>query len=385
MGVSFAVSADASGWVDVSRSPDMSGAMRVFSGGSGLMDVNDKIALVRLRGLKPATKYYYRVGADRISFKNGYDMKNLGPEIDSKVHSFTTLGEGNTGSFCVINDTHNRKPALAAVLAKVRELSPSVVIWNGDASNTSETIKEAMDIFVHTHPDFPEYASDTPYMFINGNHDFRGRFNRRLRELMMFRDPAERSGEFAELGRNFVQRLGDIALIGLDTGEDKLDDDPRFAGIFRMREYRELQARWLAEAVETPAVRTAKFKVAFCHIPLFDPNPRLNPGDVSVFSPEAKNYVPDFAHWQRGCAKLWGPSLEKAGVKLVVTAHLHKFRYDAPTAKRPWAHLVGGGPHMERGASGAYPTVIHGRAVDGSLRVTVYNVRDGITVFDESI
>jgi len=40
---------------------------------------------------------------------------------------------------------------------------------------------------------------------------------------------------------------------------------------------------------------------------------------------------------------------------------------------------------MERGASGAYPTVIHGRAVDGSLRVTVYNVRDGITVFDESI
>ena len=79
MGVSFAVSADASGWVDVSRSPDMSGSVRVFSGGTGLMDVNDKVALVRIRGLKPATRYWYRIGADRIDFKGGYKMKNLGP------------------------------------------------------------------------------------------------------------------------------------------------------------------------------------------------------------------------------------------------------------------------------------------------------------------
>ena len=385
MGVAFAVTADASGWVEYSTSPDMSGAVRAYSGGAGLMDVNPSVALVRLRNLRPATKYYYRVGADRISFNGGYKMKNLGPETDAKVHSFTTLGEGNTGSFCVINDTHNRKPALAAVLAKVRELSPAAVIWNGDASNTSETIETAMDIFVHTHPDFPEYAADTPYMFINGNHDFRGRFNRHLRDLMMFRESAERGGEFAELGRNFVQRLGDIALIGLDTGEDKLDNDPRFAGIFRMKEYRELQARWLAEAVETPAVRTAKFKVAFCHIPLFDPNPALNPGDVSVFSPEAKNYSPDFAAWQRGCAKLWGPSLEKAGVNLVITAHQHRFRYDPPAAGRPWAHMVGGGPHMEKSIPASYPTVIHGRVVDGRLRVTVHNVRDGEIVFDKSI
>ena len=385
MGVAFAVTADASGWVDYSTSPDMSGAVRAYSGGAGLMDVNPSVALVRLRNLRPATKYYYRVGADRISFNGGYKMKNLGPEADAKIHSFTTLGEGNTGSFCVINDTHNRKPALAAVLAKVRELAPSAVIWNGDASNTSETIETAMDIFVHTHPDFPEYAADTPYMFINGNHDFRGRFNRHLRDLMMFRESAERGGEFAELGRNFVQRLGDIALIGLDTGEDKLDDDPRFAGIFRMKEYRELQARWLAEAVETPAVRTAKFKVAFCHIPLFDPNPALNPGDVSVFSPEAKNYSPDFAAWQRGCAKLWGPSLEKAGVNLVITAHQHAFRYDPPAAGRPWAHIVGGGPSMDSLNKKSYPTVIHGRVEDGRLRVTVHNVRDGEVVFDKSI
>jgi hypothetical protein len=103
-----------------------------------------------------------------------------------------------------------------------------------------------------------------------------------LFELWMFRDPAERDSRFAELGRNFVQRFGDLALIGLDTGEDKPDSYPGFAGIFQMDRYRDLQTRWLAQAVESPVVKTAKFKVAVCHIPLYHPNwrdPELPGGD----------------------------------------------------------------------------------------------------------
>ena len=334
IGVSFAVSADASGWEEYSTSADQKGSPKVFSGEHGLMPVDDKVALVRVTGLRPATKYYYRIGADRIEFKGGYAMKNLGPEVDQKVHSFTTLGAAATGSFCVINDTHNQKKAMGLVLAKLAELTPSVVLWNGDASNTSETIEDAMDIFIRTHADFPAYAADTPYMFLNGNHDFRGRFNRRLGDLMMFREPTERKGEYAELGRTFVQRLGDIALIGLDTGEDKLDTNPMFAGLFKMKPYREKQAKWLAEAIETPAVKTAKFKVAFCHIPLFDARPWTNPGDVAP-ADTAPQYTHQFAIWQRTCANLWGPSFKKAGVQLVIAAHQHEFRYDAPAADRP--------------------------------------------------
>ena len=57
MGVSFAVSADSSGWVDSSTSPDMPGAKRAYSGGHGLMTVDDKVALIRLTWLEPATRY----------------------------------------------------------------------------------------------------------------------------------------------------------------------------------------------------------------------------------------------------------------------------------------------------------------------------------------
>ena len=380
IGVSFAVSADASGWVEYSTSPDLKGAVKAFSGEHGLMTVDDKVALVRITGLKPATKYYYRIGADRIDFKGGYGMKNLGPEVDSKIHSFTTLGAAAKGSFCVINDTHDQKPAIALELAKLAALKPSAVIWNGDASNTSEKIEDALGIFIHTHTDHPEYAADTPYFFLNGNHDFRGRFNRRLGDLMMFREPTERKPEYAELGRNFVQRLGDIALIGLDTGEDKLDTNPNFAGIFKMKPYREKQARWLAEAIETPAVKTAKFKVVFCHIPLFDPRPDANPGDLAP-ADKAPGYRLDFAAWQRTCANLWKPSFEKAGVQLVITAHQHKFRYDAPATDRPWAQIVGGGPElgMSHGKPDAsrFPTVIEGKVEDDKLVVTVHDVFHG--------
>ena len=389
IGVSFAVSADASGWVEYSTSPDLKGAVKAFSGEHGLMTVDDKVALIRVTGLKPATKYYYRIGADRIEFKGGYAMKNLGSEVDPKIHSFATLGTAATGAFCVINDTHNQKDALKLVLGKIAVMKPSVVLWNGDASNTSEKIEDAMDIFIRTHADFPEYAADTPYMFLNGNHDFRGRFNRRLGDLMMFRELAERRAEYAELGRNFVQRLGDIALIGLDTGEDKLDTNPKFAGIFKMQPYREKQARWLAEAIETPAVKTAKFKVAFCHIPLFDLNPKANPGDVAP-ADTAPQYTHNFAIWQRTCANLWGPYFKKAGVQLVITAHEHCFRYDAPTADRPWAQIVGGGPELgigrKRTADGKvvevprptkFPTVIEGRVENGRLIVTVHDVLNG--------
>ena len=379
IGVSFAVSADAAGWVEYSTSPDLKGSTKVFSGEHGLMTVDDKVALVRVTGLRPATKYYYRIGADRIEFKGGYAMKNLGPEVDQKVHSFTTLGAAATGSFCVINDTHNQKKAMGLVLAKLAELKPSVVLWNGDASNTSETIEDAMDIFIRTHADFPAYAADTPYMFLNGNHDFRGRFNRRLGDLMMFREPTERKGEYAELGRNFVQRLGDIALIGLDTGEDKLDTNPMFAGLFKMKPYREKQAKWLAEAIETPAVKTAKFKVAFCHIPLFDARPWTNPGDVAP-ADTAPQYTHQFAIWQRTCANLWGPSFKKAGVQLVIAAHQHEFRYDAPAADRPWAQIVGGGPNLDPANPKSFPTVIEGKVADGNLIVTVHDVLNGKVV-----
>ena len=51
MGVGFAVSDMANGYVKVSTAPDMSDARKVKCGGFRVTDMNDKIMLVRLTGL----------------------------------------------------------------------------------------------------------------------------------------------------------------------------------------------------------------------------------------------------------------------------------------------------------------------------------------------
>ena len=384
MGVAFAVSALANGYVLIGERPDLSDARKVLCGGYRVTDIDDRVVRVRLTGLKPSTTYYYRIGADRISYEGGYRMQVIGNDEDLYIYSFTTAGKDTPAHFCVINDTHARWEPFGRAVEKIAELSPACVIWNGDASNVEETVEAQTRIFLTPAIDRKDYAAETPYLFCPGNHDNRGMANRHLERVWMFRQPEERQPRDWDLGRNFAVRLGDVALIGLDTAEDKLDTNPKFAGLFTSGPYREAQTEWLRDALSREEIRTAPFLVAFCHIPLFDSNPRHNPGDVAPADSDTQ-YSTDYAMWQRTCAKLWTPILEEAGCQLVITAHQHRYRYDAPTADRPWAQIVGGGPEMGFSGSGdkrrenpdKFPTVIEGAVRAGRLEITVHNLLSG--------
>lgn len=395
MGVGFAVSDMANGYVKVSESPDMANARLVKCGGFRVTDMNDKIMLVRLTGLKPATRYYYTIGADRISYKGGYSMKIIGHEADPRVYSFTTLGEAAPSHFCVINDTHAQMKAFGLAIDKIAELNPACVVWNGDACNTQETIDSLVPIFYTPEIARADYAAEMPYLFNSGNHDNRGLAARHMERALMFRQPEERASRDWDLGRNFAVRCGDIAMIGLDTGEDKLDSRDVFAGLFNMEPYRVAQAAWLKDALEQPEIKSAPHLVAFCHIPLYDSDPKANPGDVDKDG--GGRYSHDFAIWQRTCKNLWGPLLEKAGCKLVVTAHQHRFRFDAPNADHAWSQVIGGGPELgervryEDGKvirtpdAAKFPTVIEGKVENGRLRLVVHDVFSGRVVLDRVI
>ena len=374
IGVVFAVNALANGYVLIGEKPDLSDARKILCGGHRLADIDARVIQVRVTGLKPATRYYYRIGADRIHYGHGYDMKVLGNEEDPRIYSFVTAGKAlKDSSFCVISDTHAHWKAIGPVQEKVASLAPTCVIWNGDASNSEENIERQVTIFLDQPIPRKDYAAETPYLFCPGNHDSRGWANRHLEKVWMYRQPEERSPRDWDLGRNFAVRMGDIALIGLDTAEDKLDTNPIFAGLFKSKEYREAQTLWLKDALNRPEIKSAPFLVAFCHIPLFDSDPTHNPGDVAPADKEPQ-YTADFAFWQRTCGKMWGPLLHKAKCQLLITAHMHLFRYDAPEKDRCWAQLVGGGSHMEEKE---FPTVMEGKVQDGKLRITVHNIYSG--------
>ena len=364
MGVAWAVSGLANGAVEYADNPELKGSVTVRCGGFGMTGFDDQVLQVRLTGLKPSTRYWYRTVTTPIAvYVNAYKIQ-LGEPETGRIHSFFTPGEGAPARFCVMNDTHEKWKQFDPVTRKILELAPTVTVWNGDATNTTEDKSRAVETFLN--PPIPrnDYAADIPLLFVNGNHDFRGRWIRRLDEVMMARLPSERSSRDWDLKRNFAIRVGDIAMIGLDTGEDKPDWHPKWMGLANFSPYRKAQTAWLADALARPEIDGAPHIVAFCHIPLFDSDPEANPGDR----------FENWADWQKECAEQWGPLFVRHRVGLVVAGHKHHYRFDPATADRPWAQIVGGGPGR---SEWNFPTVIEGRVEGGQLRVTVHNVNSG--------
>ena len=60
MGVAFAVTALANGFAEVADNPEMKNATRFMAEGLPLAGIDDRVLCIRMTGLKPGTKYWYR-------------------------------------------------------------------------------------------------------------------------------------------------------------------------------------------------------------------------------------------------------------------------------------------------------------------------------------
>ena len=106
--VVWAVSGLASGWVEYGETEAL--GQRSDGRTQGLMPMDEGLLKVRLTGLRPGTKYFYRVHACPILFKNAYDIKR-GEAITTPTRQFSTTDPAaRTTSFSVINDTHEFMP-----------------------------------------------------------------------------------------------------------------------------------------------------------------------------------------------------------------------------------------------------------------------------------
>ena len=373
MGISWSVSGLSKGVVEYADNPQFRDSRTVKSGGFGLVPIDVSALQVRLTGLKPSTRYYYRtVTTPFTDYSNIYNAK-LGEPIVGKTHSFTTLGEGNNGHFAMISDTHGKWKSYEMHASHLKANPPGLLLWNGDATNTTQDKATAVEIFLDPPIPSADFAAGVPMSFVCGNHDYRGSWISKIDEVMQPRLPSERTSEFWDLKWNFAERLGDMAIIGMDTGEDKPDAHPKWFGLANFEPYRKMQTRWLEQALARPEIASAKFKVLFCHIPLYAaPDHPDHSHDGVKVDPE------DYAYWSRECFELWNPIMEKAGVQLVVAGHKHRYRHDPPSPGRRWHQVVGGGHELGgvRGKpdAGRFPTVIEGTVRDGRLVVTAHDV-----------
>ena len=373
MGVAFAVKAYATGFAEVADNPELRNAVRFETEGVPMAKIDPRVLQVRMTGLKPSTRYWYRVGAAALTHPVGYWTKPS-PIVWSDVYSFTTCGAKSESRFGFISDTHAEWASFVLTVRKLHALKLPVTVWGGDIPPSMIQDEETAVQYLLKPPiDAKMLAVNSPTFFLDGNHDYRGEWNIcNPHRVMLPRLEAERSERFRALTRNFAVRQGDIAMIGLETGEDKPDFHPANGGLTRFAKFRSLQTEWLKEQLKRPEIASAPFVVAFCHIPLFDPRPDANPGTI----------LENWADYQGQCAAEWGPVLTAHGVQLVVCGHKHLLQFDPAEGGRAWAQIRGGGPELGYVGWGdnkkpdptRFPTVIEGRVENGKLVVEAHDV-----------
>ncbi|MDO5552247.1 MAG: metallophosphoesterase family protein [Planctomycetia bacterium] len=355
MNVLWTVKRPATGWVEYGRTEALGQIVRPAV--CGLYPWVDRFLAIPIENLLPNTTYFYRTVTVGMDFPRYAQIKS-GTPIVSEIFSFRTPGpQSERGSFVVANDTHETPDVLNAATKRFAELNADYTIFNGDLAhdtNSADQMVKATVLAGQT-----PFAATHPLLVAMGNHDHRGPWARNLEKLIL---PWQQDSRFRSLGRNFALRQGPIALIGMDTGEDKPDTHPVWAGLSAFGPYRQLQTEWLAATLAQPEIESAPFIVVFCHIPLFDDRPDANPGNI----------LEGYASWQQDCAEAWAPLFQRHGVQAVIVAHEHRFRADAPCDGRSWLQVCGGGCNLQKDA-----TLIHGQATSDKLTLTAEKLVDG--------
>lgn len=349
--VHFAVSSLATGWVEWGWSAERLDHTAIATH-HGLVRASDVALSVRVRlgeTIAAPKAIYYRVVAQPLTYKNAYELER-GPSVASAVQRLQLPAAGlDKVTVAIVNDTHENLETLDALHARMDSVNPDVLVWNGDTCNDFDAHDDPMQIVLNPARDIAKgWAAERPLLFVPGNHDVRGEKAHSL--------SAGLSGwpDQPDLPYNFALRLGPLALVGLDTGEDKPDAHPVFAGMAAYEPYRQLQAEWLKQVVKRPEIAEAPIRMAVCHIPL-----RGLPGQNDGTTLEG------YALYSGMGAKLWLPILREARFAAVISGHTHRHRIDDPTDTEPVMQVVGGGPRPQ----GATLTIVRADSDTAELRV----------------
>lgn len=333
----------ATAWVEFGPTEALGTTVRADTAGQRML--SDRLLRTTFPTLTPGKTYFYRVCVQAVDFAGPYKVKP-GELVATAVKSFRALdASAARASFTVWNDTHENVETLAALAEHRRKTPTDFLLWNGDVTNDVHREEQIVGQFLS--PGGQTYADTAPVLFTRGNHDVRGRDARRLVDYV--------PGPY-----HYAFRHGPVACVVLDSGEDKPDAMPVYAGLNDFDAYRTAQALWLEKALAAPEMQ-APYRVVFVHIPLSWDTP-VPDGWVKLYGPGIKGWVCD-----DGRAK-WSPALKKWGAQVVFSGHTHQHAVFDPAGERPWTQIVGGGPKP------AAATVITGDATPDRLAIAVHDL-----------
>jgi predicted phosphodiesterase len=354
-GVSVAVGGLATAWVEYGFKKDDLRFTAIASH-HGLIQADDQVLHVRVHHADrwPTDRpIFYRVVAQPLRYATAYQLERGEPQA---TETFALrLPSPTTKQLRVvsINDTHENLPTIIKLHTEIEKLNPDVLIWNGDTCNDFNAPKVTEQILLNPAKDLAlSWASTRPLLFSNGNHDVRGE---RAREAAK---SFAGCPESQELPYNQALRFGPLAILTLDTGEDKPDHHPVFAGTAAYEPYRQQQAAWLKQVVAQPAIQSAPFKIATSHIPL-----------RGLAGHNDGTTLEGYAAYSGFGAKLWLPTLKAAGFHAVLSGHMHRDRLDGPTDEMPVLQFVGGGPQPANATLTVIDSIQHDGHAELDIRI----------------
>lgn len=336
--VVFKTNGLSTGWIEWGLSPNELN-QRVIAHHHGRKQASDLALNIRVShaALPSDAKIYFRIAAQPLKIE--------GRQVQIGTTSFSETREVRAWNaapksyeIVMVHDTHENADTIARLADRIAGLDPNLLIWNGDTCNDFHPERDVAEIVLSPGrtdgPDNGGWASSRPLIFIPGNHDVRGVLAYELQSCLIGTCAGIKHSD-AGLPYCQMRRIGPLAFVTLDTGEDKPDAHPTFQGTAAYEPYREQQAHWLKNVTEHPDFATAPYRLVFCHIPL---RGLAGQPDGTVME--------DFARYSGFGAKLWMPTLVASRVQAILSGHMHQHRIDAATESLPM-QIVGGGPRPE--------------------------------------
>jgi len=301
----------------------------------GFVPQGETILRVRVSGLQPGRSYRLRAVTQAA---------DDGETIPSGWKTFRTLDRtAATTRFVMWNDTHIHNDTIRAL----HQATPAAdfLVWNGDTCN--DWTKDELLVPTLLHPGECDITEQRPLFITWGNHDVRGAYAFKTPQLIA-----------TPTGRPFhAFRSGPVAVICLNTGEDKPDNHPSFRGRVAFDALRAEQTRWLRETIQQPELRDAPYRVVFCHIPLRWKKEELPDYDHGGYD-----------HFSARSRAAWHDVLVAWRTQVILSGHTHQDAWLPPTREFPYGQLIGGGPQKERA------TWTEGVADPEQLRLKVVNL-----------
>ena len=303
----------------------------------GQVVCNNYLHKIRIDGLQPGQKYYYRVCSQEILLYQAY-KKVFGNTAQSAFSEYT-LPATDTDSFTavVFNDLHQHTQTFRSLCQQIKNVNYDFVVFNGDCVDDPVDHNQATSFISELTEGV--CGDRIPTFFMRGNHEIRNAYSIGLR------DHYDYVGDRTYGSFNW----GDTRIVMLDCGEDKPDDHWVYYGLNDFTQLRNEQVDFLKKELSSKEFKKAGKRVLIHHIPLY--------------GNDGKNL----------CANLWTKLLEKAPFNISLNAHTHKYAYH-PKGElgNNYPVIIGGGYKMD----GATVMILEKKKDE--LRVKVLNAKGKI-------